>query len=237
MSTESAIDESIDAAADAVGSVWPLHSFVTANPLAGYEDQPFHEAVENAERVLGGEGYPSADVFRRALEAGQIDREVLSSELAEHGYEAAPEESLAEMGAADSEVTPDATTTATDRVDAVLTKWLAAFLDQGQATWPMPNREQGFYDAFRTVAPHDGDIPNGSVLGDLPDQPADAIRDHLAAYPVGEWQDIFEYQLSALPGWTGYLKQRAADGDDWQSAYPITLTGYLAVRLALVEAF
>ncbi|MFD1587277.1 DUF2309 domain-containing protein [Halorientalis brevis] len=238
MSTESAIDESIDAAADAVGSVWPLHSFVTANPLAGYEDQPFHEAVADAERVLGGEGYPSADVFCRALESGQIDREIISDKLTEHGYEADPESSLAEMDAPDAGATPDATTTATDRVvDAVLTKWLAAFLDQGEATWSMPNREQGFYDAFRTVAPHDGDVPNGSALADLPDQPVDAIRDRLAAYPVGEWQDIFEYHLSALPGWTGYLKQRAADGDDWQSAYPITLTGYLAVRLALAEAF
>src|SRR6056297_2497049 len=112
MSTESAIDESIDAAADAVGSVWPLHSFVTANPLAGYEDQSFHEAVADAERVLGGEGYPSADVFRRALESGQIDREILSSKLAEHGYEADPESSLAELSTEEEGSTPDATTTA-----------------------------------------------------------------------------------------------------------------------------
>jgi hypothetical protein len=237
MSTEPAIEKSIDAAADAVGSAWPLHSFVTANPLAGFEDQPFHEAVADAEQVLGGDGYPSADVFRRAWATGQVDPEILQSHLTANGYDADPAASLDQLATAASTDPTAAPTTATDRVDAVLTKWLAAFLDQGQATWPMPNREQGFYEAFRTVAPYDGDIPDSAALADLPDQPVDVIRDCLADYPVGRWRDVFEFQLAALPGWTGFLKQRAADGDAWQSAYPITLPGYLAVRLALADAF
>ncbi|MFB6307880.1 MAG: DUF2309 domain-containing protein [Haloarculaceae archaeon] len=235
MSTEPAIEESIDAAADAVGSVWPLHSFVTANPLAGFEDQPFHEAVADAEQLLGGDGYPSADVFREAWADGRIDPDILRTHLTANGYDADPEASLDRMAASESE-TVESATTATDRVDAVLTKWLAAFLDQGRAKWSMPNREDGFYEAFRTVAPHDGDIPDDAVAG-LPDSPVDAIRDSLADYPVGEWQDIFEFQLAALPGWTGFLKQRVADDDAWQSTYPITLPGYLAVRLTLADAF
>jgi uncharacterized protein YbcC (UPF0753/DUF2309 family) len=235
MSTDTSIRGSIDAAADTVGSVWPLHSFVTANPLAGFEDRPFHEAVTDAERVLGGDGYPSADVFRRAWEAGRIDPGTLRSRLTAHGYDADPAASLDRM--AEGTNADRATTPETDRVDAVLTKWLSVFLDQGQATWSMPNREQGFYRAFCAVAPHDGEIPDGDVLTDLPDDPADAIRDRLSNYPVDRWPDIFEFQLAALPGWTGLLKQRAADGGDWQSAFPITLAGYLAVRLTLTTQF
>jgi len=238
MSTEHAIEASIDDAADAVGSVWPLHSFVTANPLAGFEDRPFHEAVADAERLLGGDGYPSPEVFGRALESGQIDPDILRSALAEHGYVADPEATLEMM--VDTQAEPETTenaTAAADRVDAVMTKWLAAFLDQGTAEWSMPDREQGFYEAFKTVAPHDGDIPDAAAIADLPDDPVDAIRDLLGAHPVGEWRDIFEFQLAALPGWTGYLKQRAADDSAWQSAYPIALEGYLAVRLTLVDAF
>ncbi|WP_267643286.1 DUF2309 domain-containing protein [Haloarchaeobius amylolyticus] len=243
MSTESGIETSIDAAADAVGSVWPLHSFVTANPLAGFEDRPFHEAVADAERLLGGDGYPSAEVFRRAFEAGQIDPEVLSQELAEHGYDLDTEAALDRMAAEDRDTATDAAsvdesaTTATDRVDAVLTKWLAVFLDQGRAEWPMPNREQGFYAAIRRIAPHDRDIPDGEAFTALPESPTEAIREHLADQPLGEWQDVFEFQLAALPGWTGYLKQRAAGGDAWQTEYPITLSEYLAVRLTLVDLF
>jgi uncharacterized protein YbcC (UPF0753/DUF2309 family) len=236
MSTESTIEAGIEAAAEAVGAVWPLHSFVTANPLAGFEDRPFHEAVTDAGRVVGGDGYPSADLFRRAWESGRIDPEMLRSRLAENGYDADPEASLDRMAATGATAERE-TTAGTDRVDAVLTKWLAAFLDQGKAEWPMPNREQGFYGAFRTVAPHDDDLPNGETLAALPDDPIEAIRNRLEGYPVGRWSDIFEFHLTALPGWTGLLKQRAADGDAWQSAYPITLSGYLAVRLAVTDLF
>ena len=237
MSTESAIDECIEAAADTVGSVWPLHSFVTANPLAGFEDRPFHEAVEAAGDVLGGDGYPSADVFRRAWESEQIDPDVLRAELATHGYDSDPEASLDRLSSAVSDDSTNTTTTATEQVDAVLTKWLAAFLDQGQAEWSMPNREQGFYDAFRSVARHDSEIPDRNTIADLPDRPADVIRKRLAEYSVGQWKDIFEFHLAALPGWTGFLKQRADDDGVWQSDYPITLSGYLAVRLTLVNLF
>ncbi len=236
MSTDPAIEESIDEAADAVGSVWPLHSFVTANPLAGYEDQPFHEAVAEAGELLGGDGYPSADVFQNAWEGGQIDPDVLRTELSEHGYDPDPEAALAQLEATES-ADETAPATATDDVDAVVTKWLAAFLDEGQATWSMPNREEGFYEAVRTVAGYDGDIPDSEAITDLPDNPIDAIRNALEDHPPGEWQDIFESQFAALPGWTGFLKQRVADESPWQSAYPITLSGYLAVRLALTEAF
>ena len=235
MSTESAIEECIEDAAQAVGSVWPLHSFVTANPLAGFEDRPFHEAVSDAEQLLGGDGYPSVAVFRRAWETGQIDPEILEAELNRHGFDADPERSLDRMATTSTDSTT--TSTATDRVDAVLTRWLAAFLDQGQAEWPMPNREAGFYDAFRSIARYDGEIPDNSVIAELPDNPTETIREELAEYPVDRWQDIFEYQLAALPGWTGFLKQRAAEGDAWQTEYPITLAGYLAIRLTLVAQF
>ena len=237
MSTESAIEESIDAAAESVGAIWPLHSFVTANPLAGFEDRPFHEAVADAEELLGGDGYPSPETFRRAWEGGQIDSEILRDQLSANGYDGDPEATLDRNEAGDASDSTAAQSPATDRVDAVLTKWLSAFLDQGRAEWSMPNRDQGFYDAFRTVAPHDGDIPGKETIAALPEQPVDAIRTQLSEHPIGEWQDIFEFQLTALPGWTGFIKQRAADNDAWQSTYPITLSGYLAVRLTLADLF
>jgi uncharacterized protein YbcC (UPF0753/DUF2309 family) len=240
MNTETAIDESIEQATDSVGPAWPLHSFVTANPLAGFEDQPFHEAVAQGEALFGGDGYPSPAVFRRAWETGRIDPEILAAELDAHGYDEDPETLLDRMTAeaSDSEDGDgQSPTTPTERVDAVLTKWLAAFLDQGQATWSMPEREQGFYAAVRAVAPHDGDIPDGDAVAALPDDPADAIEKLLADHPRDQWPSIFESHFSALPGWTGLVKQRAADGDEWQDTYPITLVEYLAVRLALADQF
>jgi hypothetical protein len=234
MSTDPTIQDSIDKAATTVGSVWPIHSFVTANPLSGFEDLPFGEAVTQAADLLGGRGYPAPETFRAALDDGQIDPEILASELAEHGYEADPETLLERMDTAVDSGTPDA---AAERVDHVLTKWLSTFLDEGRAKWSMPNREAGFYAAFRAVAEHDSEIPDEGVLADLPASPIEAIQTVLEPYPESQWVPLFEKQLAALPGWTGFIKQRADERNEWQSAHPITLAGYLAARLSLLDGF
>jgi uncharacterized protein YbcC (UPF0753/DUF2309 family) len=243
MSTDTAVRDSIARAADAVGPAWPLHSFVTANPLAGFEDRPFHEAVARANDLFGGRGYPSVDVFRQAYAEGRIDPELLTDELTDAGYDVDPETALDRMAAAEDDADAAGTDgtataaeeTATDRLDRILTKWLAAFLDQGHAEWSMPNRDGGFYAAFRATARHDRSIPDREQLADLPEEPVAAIEGVLREYPIGEWETTFEYHLAALPGWTGLIKQRAEDGGEWQSAAPITLADYLAVRLTLAD--
>ena len=237
------IETEIDAAATAVGSVWPVHSFVTANPLSGFEDLPFEEAVTEAADLLGGRGYPRAATFRTALDEGRIDPEILGEELTDRGREADPETALDRLESAGETGEQSGARGATrsgpdaERVDRVLTKWLSAFLDEGRAEWSMPNREAGFYDAFRSVAPYDGAVPDEGLVADLPASPIDAIESALEPYPDGRRRSVFEAQFAALPGWTGLLKRRAADDGAWQSAYPITLEGYLAARLALADAF
>ncbi|ESS10510.1 MAG: uncharacterized protein conserved in bacteria (DUF2309), partial [uncultured archaeon A07HR60] len=237
MSTDAAITDSIERAAAAVGRVWPLHSFVTANPLAGFEDRPFHEAVRHGERLYGEDGYPAPETLRRALDDGRIDTDRLESRLSANGYAADPPALLEEMADAHSTVTGDTDpTTPMDRVNKLLTKWLPVFLDQGQAHWSMPNREQGFYAAVRTVAPHDRLVPDDCRLTELPPSPEAALEVLLAEYPSRQWANIFESQLAALPGWTGLIKQRITADREWQASHPITLAGYLAVRLAVAEA-
>jgi uncharacterized protein YbcC (UPF0753/DUF2309 family) len=239
MSTETDVRDRIETAADKVGPVWPLHSFVTANPLAGFEDRPFHEAVAAGDELFAADGFPSADTFRRAWEDGRIDAEILRRELADHGYAADPEAALERMARAEDDhgtVGSESTAApATERVDTLLSKWLAKFLDQGTAHWPMPNRERGFYAAVLTMARHDGDVPDRKRVADLPTDPVEAVAERLADYPESEWSTILEYHLTALPGWTGFVKRRVADGGAWQSAHPITLTGYVAVRLVLTD--
>ncbi|QLH83589.1 DUF2309 domain-containing protein [Halosimplex pelagicum] len=231
------LEDSIDRAAETVGSVWPLHSFVTANPLSGFEDRPFHRAVAEAEQLFGGRGYPRPSVFRQAWERGRIDPDVLREECEAHGVAGEPEALLEEMATAESET--DRGTDpgdATETVDRVLSKWLAAFLDQGQAQWSMPGRDRGFYAAWRDLAPHDDEIPGCDDPSDVPESPVEALESALSEYPEGRWERIFEHHLAALPGWTGFVKQRA-DGHagPWQSKYPITLLDYLAVRLTLAD--
>jgi uncharacterized protein YbcC (UPF0753/DUF2309 family) len=223
----------IENAAEYVGPLWPLETFNAANPLLGFEDQPFNRAVQRAGQLFGGRGYPGPEVFRQAWENGEIDADVLTRRLAEHGITERPEVLLDRMDAD----TPGGDATPADRpLDRVTTKWLSTFLDQGQAAWPMPNRTDGFYAAWRTVASYDGDIPGVDRPSDLPDTLVEAFEAVLGSYPEARWEPIFVHHLTALPGWTGFIKWRSRRADTaWQAAHPITLAEYLAVRLTLAD--
>jgi len=232
----------IDNAAESVGRVWPLYADVAANPLSGFEDLPFDEAVTRGEALYGGRGYPPADYFRRARERGEIDPELLSERLAAAGFEDDPEALLDRMADAEDGSPGRADD---DPLDRLLSKWLAAFLDQGETAWAMPNREAGFYAAWSALAKYDDDVPPSATpiatfyrdrLTDLPDTAMEALYVVLADYPEERWEAIFEHHLAALPGWTGLIKQRERDENNpWQDAYPITLVDYLAVRLILAK--
>ncbi len=39
------IQKSIDKASKVIGNTWPFYSFVTSNPLSGYEQMSFEEAT------------------------------------------------------------------------------------------------------------------------------------------------------------------------------------------------
>jgi uncharacterized protein YbcC (UPF0753/DUF2309 family) len=237
------IGAKIERAAERIGRVWPLYADVGANPLSGFEDRPFPEAVAAAERLFDGRGYPTAARFRAAWEDGRIDPAVLREVLDANGVDADPETLLDRM--AEGEDTADRTRGDDETLDRLLSKWLAAFLDQGQAAWPMPNRTEGFYAAWRELAPYDDRIPASASpvathyherLDDLPETAPEAIYAALSDHPEEEWEAIFEHHLAALPGWVGFIKQRSDDdANPWQGKQPVSLLDYVAVRLILAK--
>ncbi len=125
-----------------------------------------------------------------------------------------------------------------EQINRELIKWCEAFLDEGHATWPMPGREKGFYGAWKFLAELEwspcGIANSRQKLARLPVQPEDALLESLTALGVQPkaWQDYLSLHLTALPGWTGFIKWRADQHDyEWQQSYPIDLVQYLAVRL------
>jgi uncharacterized protein YbcC (UPF0753/DUF2309 family) len=140
-------------------------------------------------------------------------------------------------------------TAVVDTINRELVKWCSAFLDEGEAGWAMPQREQTFYRAWKALAEHDLTlrligIPNAAAaVRALPHRPEDGVLDSLTAMriPKAVWEQYLSLHLVALPGWAGYIKWRAHEPDHpWQQAFPIDLVKYLAVRLFyeryLVEA-
>ena len=74
-------------------------------------------------------------------------------------------------------------------------------------------------------------------IKDIPAKPVDCILEVLQDYHQEDFTAIFEYHLTALPGWTGYIKHRMETNSAWQQNYPISLEDYLAVRLWICKKF
>lgn len=125
-------------------------------------------------------------------------------------------------------------------------KWVSGFLDEGHAHWDMPLREKAFYASWKELVCADA---TGSILGvpdweskiqNLPESPEDAIIESMSMLeiPKGLWSNYFTLHLAKLEGWTGFLKWRSEQVDyAWQTAYPINLAEYMAIRLIYEREF
>ena len=224
------IQNHIDKAATRIGKTWPLYSFVASNPLSGYEHQPFVEAVTQAKKYLNANPYPSARVFKNALDSGSIQAEILSKHLKQANFLQNPEAyiKLMEAQQVSAEINPY------HQLDRISVKWLAAFLDEGLAEWTMPYRSEGFYTAWRLVVVYDSELGK-TELSAIPKTAEAALEEILAKYSEAEKTAIATQHLAALPGWTGYINHRSTSGSDWQKDYPLSLTHYLAARLWMCQ--
>ena len=220
----------IEEASRVIGKTWPLYSFVTSNPLSGYETKPFQEAVKSARTILNARVYPNADIYRQALRNGEIEEKELRGLLEENGLFDAPESYLKEIESARE---PDGENP-NQRLDRIMSKWLAAFMDEGLAEWEMPGKADGFYKAWRKLAVYDGEL--GKIRSNqIPKTSPEALAGVLEGYSKEECIQILTSHLAALPGWTGYINYRQESNSPWQQAYPIGLEDYLGVRLWLAR--
>jgi uncharacterized protein YbcC (UPF0753/DUF2309 family) len=133
-------------------------------------------------------------------------------------------------------------------VHGLLTRFSAAYLDQGLSHWPLPGRETGFFAAFCSLYRRAGGPPDrwlgglSAELARLQDSgagPPESARESLAALGVeeAEWEAYLSATLLALRGWGGMIREVQARGD--RVALPIqpeSLIGFVAVRL-LLERF
>lgn len=117
------IQQSLDEASKIVGITWPLYSFVTSNPLVGFENKSFKKAVLEAEMLFGSKPFPDVSVFRQAWQKKEVEESVLKNLLVENGFEFSPLESMDVMEKKVVNLMPDHN----ENIDRILSKWLAAF--------------------------------------------------------------------------------------------------------------
>ncbi|AGC42037.1 hypothetical protein MYSTI_00687 [Myxococcus stipitatus DSM 14675] len=117
----------------------------------------------------------------------------------------------------------------------------AAFLDEGHAHWPMPERERGFHAAWVALMREGlGARPDWMEGLDSELSPSrsadDTVLETLDALgvPEAEWEPYLARVLLALRGWAGMmhrLEQHPADRAS--NAPPARLMDFVAVRLTL----
>ncbi|MGE4180100.1 MAG: DUF2309 domain-containing protein, partial [Limisphaerales bacterium] len=130
-------------------------------------------------------------------------------------------------------------------VHEVLIRWCAAFLDQGIAHSTLPDRDKGFFRAFRSL--HGRGIATSEWwLRDLPSEiarfdeasgtPLASIRSSLEDLGVetDETEPFLRETLLALRGWAGMIWHVEQRADRVHHAVPQgSLVEFLAVRLLL----
>ena len=80
-----ALREQVNEAARPAAQIWPLKTFAYRNPVRGYENLPFDQAVREAGEVIGGAGFLPAREYRDFRLAGRIKDEHLRRALARFG--------------------------------------------------------------------------------------------------------------------------------------------------------
>ncbi|MGE0495472.1 MAG: putative inorganic carbon transporter subunit DabA [Vulcanimicrobiota bacterium] len=259
----------------------PLRRFVHHNPLHHLEHLPFDQAVAEATRKLGTQGYPGLAEMHRALTQGRILPEDLEAVLDCPPEETAfgcrrrlrlarlqwplrlpdgcalewhltegqglsrladwiepeagvaflagssPERALGDLWQRLCQALPSRPARlvppANDQLaHPILIRFCAAYLDCGLAYWPMPNREEGLFAAFRALY--------GSHYG----CPEDAVLACLEKLGVEDWSAFIEGRLLSLRGWAGMifrleLHPELAPGP----VGPVRLLDFLAIMLLL----
>lgn len=131
-----------------------------------------------------------------------------------------------------------------DETRPLLTRFLAAHLDEGIAAWRAPERERGLYAAWRACAGYDiglslAEAPQWrAALAALPEDPLDAVAAALRRLELPEerWEGYLARLALELPGWSGMVNWRARRPDyPANRETPVALADWLAIRLFLDE--
>ena len=254
-----AVDEAISCACGRIAPLWPLKHFVAVNPFLGFADKSFAQTCQTFARVAHTEMVMPASFYAPFIKDGTITDQDIGDVIAESGLTSAfdiaaikncalaPEtiaspplprvatiaEILDRLAGGDTHVSRTAF-----MIDEI-SKWCAAYFDEGQAAWASPWRSLRPYAAWRAAMRLDrGPETMGirafrQTVARLPERPEDAIAFIVAelAIPERALEDYLFRALFDIQGWAAYARYRVWDnalygrGDD-------TLVNLLAIRVA-----
>lgn len=250
-----ALTAAIQTACTRIAPVWPLSSFVAVNPFLGFADTPFDQAARTLARLTGARMLMPRSFYRDAVQSGRISLQDLREAthprsptgLTPKAVLDALERPLAQPAGR-----PDRIATVAEVLDRLsdgdrqvsrtafmideISKWCAAYFDEGQAVWPAPWRGKPLYQAWRQHVRHDANARTMGVkdlsrtVAELPEDPTQAIRQVLEALeiPSQAWGEYLYRALFDIRGWAAYVRRL-----DWEAELAGGSGGALADLLAI----
>lgn len=255
------IEAAIAAACGKIAPLWPLKHFVAVNPFLGFAGQPFGATAATLKRVAKVDMLMPRGFYRDAIAAGDIDDDALAAALARAPqYVDRPASVDALRRAAMKDATarsrpPAVVSTVAEVLDALsdgdrqsslvgfmieeISKWCAAYFDEGQASWRMPQRDLPPYSAWRRAARYDlnaeamGVANFRETIRSLPDDPIETIETVVEKLwiPSRAIEDYLYRTLLDIGGWAAYARYLVWNSE-LNGERNETLVELLAIRVA-----
>ncbi len=265
--------ERLSAIQNTIPHYWPIGSFIHHNPLKGFEEMNFKDALPKAQEIFGGRVYMDASYYLELYNQGKIELEIFEKNLLkvlkDNGFEAQQEEAkkfLMELSpkwesfrsykklekvTLDKELLAhleekclyndkdafiskllnhmtlyeihDAifNTNEKEIIEKEIIEYISRFLDEGQTTISMDNRDLGMFNTFKIYEniKYDGDATS-------------YVEEALEKLKVKDIEAYFLTHIIKLHGWAGFIKYRSEDKNYFaQKNYPSSLIDYIAIRL------
>ncbi len=229
--------------------LWPLKSFVAVNPFVGLAGRPFAEVCNLMERVTSESMLMSVEYFREQFTRGRITSQDLAEAVthSKSGLTSGdlitwlkkPEpEPMAGMQTLADIATTKFQRNWSGRVTEEISKWCAAYFDEGQSAWRMPWKKLPLFAAWKQASAIDATPEMLGFKGfrklttDLPDDATEAIPvllDTLGIIPASA-EDYLHRLLMTLPGWSSYVQHHVRE-KGLHGTQDESLLDLLAVRL------
>lgn len=244
----------LDLAAQTVSPLWPLDSAIAVNPLSGFEEQPFEQAIGQAAALFEARGSLPLNQWRALMAEGRVSDVALRKAVVATlgGFDTA----FASLG-------PDinaynllmARLVELPTVDvapvrhqlapgiAVLARWIAAFFDRNAAL-PLQGRERGLYLCITEVLRHDSallrltDKAGAVLVSKAPADPIELIEITMRRARIVPEQRLtwLRKLVATLPGWAGHLRWRNEHGGIAASTNAPATMAELIALVALVQS-
>ena len=255
-----AIGAAITRACGKIAPLWPLKHFVAVNPFLGFSDQSFASTCATLRRVAGIDMLMPRAFYRQALADGVIEDRDLAAALAAVSHQSSSAINMEQLRASalrephtghrpravvatiaevlDRLAQGDRQASRTAFMIDEISKWCAAYFDQGQSAWRLPSRGLPPYAAWRATMRHDRNPETMGIRGfraavaAMPDDARLAIAAVVEALGIPDRavEDYMYRALSDIGGWAGYVRYRVWDNALYRREDD-TLVELLAIRL------